>query len=184
MRAFRKRVWIAAVLVSAGASLWAQKSEKKKAPAPTPEPKPCTAAPYRQFDFWLGDWDVVDSAGKPAGKNHVVSLFDGCGLQENWESAQGARGTSLNVYDAVTGHWHQTWLDDHAGLLQLDGGLDGGKMVLVGSRPSVKDKGTRVVHRIIWTPMDDKVLQHWEFSKNEGRTWTTVFDGTYVRRKS
>jgi hypothetical protein len=173
-------VFLIAALIAA-----AEKADKKKnAPAPTPEPKPCTAAPYRQFDFWLGDWDVVNAAGKPAGKNHVVSLFDGCGLQENWESAQGGRGTSLNVYDAVTNHWHQTWVDDHAGLLELSGGLEDGKMILVGSRPSMKEKGSRVIHRITWTPLSsDKVRQFWEASTNEGRTWATVFDGTYVKKK-
>jgi hypothetical protein len=161
--------------------LGAQKAEKK--PAPSPEPAPCTAAPYRQFDFWLGEWEVTDSGGKPAGRNRIVSLFNGCGLQENWESAQGAKGTSLNVYDAVTGRWHQTWVDDHGGLLELDGGIDAGKMVLIGSRPSVKEKGTRVVHRIVWTPLaPGKVQQHWEFSKNEGRTWATVFDGIYTKK--
>ena len=178
------RVFMAAMLLTAAASLSGQKSDKKKGPPPTPEPKPCTAAPYRHFDFWLGDWDVVDTAGKPAGKNRIVALFDGCALQENWESAQGGRGTSLNVYDAVTSRWHQTWVDDHGGLLELNGGLEDGKMVLVGSRPSVKDKASRLVHRITWTPLaSDKVLQHWEFSKNEGRTWTTVFEGTYLKRK-
>jgi hypothetical protein len=172
----------AAILLAA--TIAAAEKKDKKEPAPTPEPKPCTASPYRQFDFWLGDWDVVDTAGKPAGHNHIVSIFDGCGLQENWESAQGGRGTSLNVYDAVTGHWHQTWVDDHGGLLELSGGIEDGKMVLVGSRPSVKEKGSRVIHRIAWTPIaPDKVRQHWEASKNEGRTWTTVFDGTYVKKK-
>jgi hypothetical protein len=169
-------------LLAGSISLAAAKPEKK-APAMTPEPPPCTAAPYRQFDFWLGEWEVSDTAGKPAGHNRVVSIFNGCGLQENWESAQGGKGTSLNVYDAVTGHWHQTWVDDHGGLLELDGGIDGGKMVLIGARPSVKEKGTRVVHRIVWTPVSPgRVQQHWEFSKNEGRTWTTVFDGIYAKK--
>ncbi len=172
---------VAVILLTLAPTALAQKS--RKSPSPTAEPKPCTAATYRQFDFWLGDWNVINAAGKPAGKNHVVSLFDGCGLQENWESAQGGRGTSLNVYDAVTGHWHQTWVDDHGGLLELNGGLEGGKMVLIGTRPSVKEKATRVVHRITWTPLaPDRVEQHWEASTNEGRTWSTVFDGTYVRK--
>ena len=173
---------VSALLIASTAS--AQRSEKKKGPAPTPQPPPCSASSYRQFDFWLGDWDVLDAAGKQAGKNHVVSVFDGCALQENWESAQGGRGTSLTVYDAVTRRWHQTFVDDRGGLLQLDGGLEDGKMVLVGARPSVKEKGTRVVHRISWTPLPgEKVRQLWEASKNEGRTWATVFDGTYVKKK-
>lgn len=28
----------------------------------------------------------------------------------------------------------------------------------------------------------DRVRQLWEVSKNEGRTWITLFDGTYVKR--
>jgi hypothetical protein len=157
--------------------------EKKKGPTPAAEP-PCSAAHNRQFDFWLGEWEVVDAAGKPAGRNRVVSVFDGCALQENWESAKGARGTSLTVYDAVTGHWHQTWVDDHGGLLELNGTFSDGRMELVGTRPSLVEKGTRLVHRITWTPLStDKVRQKWEFSKNEGRTWTTLFDGTYVKKK-
>ncbi len=172
---------LAALLVS-GSPAATPKSEKKGA-TPTPEPPPCTAAPYRQFDFWLGEWEVTDSAGKPAGRNRIVSVFNGCALQENWESVQGGKGTSLNVYDAVTGRWHQTWVDDHGGLLELEGRIENGKMVLIGGRPSVKDKGTRVVHRITWAPVDaGKVHQHWEASKNEGRTWTTVFDGIYTKR--
>jgi len=175
------RILALAGLLAGRPCLATQKVEKK--PAPSPEPAPCTAAPYRQFDFWLGEWEVTDSSGKPAGRNRIVSLFNGCGLQENWESAQGAKGTSLNVYDAVAGRWHQTWVDDHGGLLELDGGIDAGKMVLIGSRPSVKEKGTRVVHRIVWTPLaPGKVQQHWEFSKNEGRTWSNVFDGIYTKK--
>ncbi|HMF08075.1 MAG TPA: hypothetical protein VKJ00_02995 [Thermoanaerobaculia bacterium] len=179
---------LAAVVVftAAATPVSAQKSRKKADPPPaiTPESKPCASDSYRQFDFWLGDWDVVAKDGKPAGTNHVVSLFGGCGLQENWQSANGGRGTSLNVYDIVSHRWHQTWVDDQAGLLELNGGIEDGKMVLVGWRPSVKEKGARVVHRITWTPLSpDKVEQNWEASTNEGRTWTTVFDGIYVRKK-
>ena len=28
------------------------------AAAPAPKPKPCTAPEFRQFDFWVGTWDV------------------------------------------------------------------------------------------------------------------------------
>ena len=39
-------------------------------------PSPACSAPgYRQFDFWLGDWDVVDSTGKPAGTNRIEKQF-------------------------------------------------------------------------------------------------------------
>jgi hypothetical protein len=30
-------------------------------------PPACSAAEHRQFDFWLGEWDVKNAAGKEAG---------------------------------------------------------------------------------------------------------------------
>jgi len=40
-----------------------------------------------------------------------------------------------------------------------------------------------VVNRTIWTPLPEgDVRQHWERSTDNGATWTTVFDGRYVRR--
>ena len=56
---------------------------------PAPATKPCSAPPYRQFDFWIGDWDVFSPDGKLAGHNRVESIEGGCGIQENWTGAGG-----------------------------------------------------------------------------------------------
>lgn len=145
---------------------------------------PCAAPEYHQFDFWLGDWKVNDAQGKPAGENKITAVVNGCALQENWTSAKGSRGTSLNIYDATARHWHQTWVDDSGGLLLLDGEFRDGKMVLLGRHGAQKDKTTMITHRISWTPEGpDRVRQLWEASSNDGRTWKTVFDGTYIRKK-
>src|SRR5215813_5206993 len=145
----------------------------KKTPTPsTPAEQSCTAPEFHQFDFWIGEWDVVNSEGKPAGQNRVVSIVNGCALQENWTSASGHRGTSLNVYDEPNRKWHQSWVDDSGGLLQLDGEFRDGRMVLAGRRPK-KDRSGFLLHRITWTVVsEDRVQQKWEASGNEGRTWT------------
>lgn len=154
-------------------------------PAPaTPAGKPCAAPEFHQFDFWIGDWNVTTPEGKPAGTSKVAAILGGCAIQENWTSASGGKATSLSLYDEPNRRWHQTWVDDTGGLLQLDGEFRGGAMVLIGRRASVRDRGSAVVHRIVWTVISpDRVLQHWEASKNEGRTWSTFFDGTYARKK-
>jgi hypothetical protein len=174
-------------LAAAAAARGADPAPVKRTPKPTPtgsSEKPCTAPEFHQFDFWIGDWDVRSADGKPAGTNHVESILGGCALQESWKSATGGRGTSLNVYDEPSRKWHQSWVDDSGGLLLLDGEFRDDKMVLVGRRPSVKQRGGLLIHRITWTVVSpDRVLQRWEASNNEGRTWTTVFDGTYVRKK-
>ena len=67
-------------------------------------------------------------------------------------------------------------------MLELAGGLVDGKMVLSGER-KLRD-GRTLTNRITWTPnADGSVRQHWEQSFDGGKVWTTVFDGTYRRRK-
>ena len=152
--------------------------------ASTSAPPSCSTPEYRQFDFWLGDWDVTGADGKAAGHNKIAGIVNGCALQENWTSVKGGRATSVSVYDGASRRWHQTWVDDSGGLLLLEGEFRDGKMLLVGRRPSQRSKGTMIIHRITWTPLDpDRVHQLWEASGNEGRTWTTVVEGTYIRKK-
>jgi hypothetical protein len=139
---------------------------------------PCSSEAHRQFDFWVGRWTVT-TGGQPAGKNHIELLHNDCVLAEHWTSAQGNfSGSSLNIYDAATGHWHQTWTDSGGTLLLLDGGLKDGKMVLEGQGPG--PNGATVTHRISWTPnADGTVRQHWESRTGEA-DWTTLFDGLYT----
>jgi len=151
-------------------------------PATSPSRKPagCPAAPNRQFDFWLGDWDVADASGKPAGRNRIVAVHDGCALQENWAGNGGFTGTSLNAYDAERKAWHQTWVDNNGGVLQLDGTFADGRMVLSGEST---DDGRKVVQRIAWQRLPDgRVRQLWESSSDGGATWSVAFDGYYTKR--
>src|SRR5437763_13229762 len=63
------------------------------APAAT-KPKPCATPAHRQFDFWLGDWEVHNPAGKRVGHNRISAVHDGCALQEQWQGDGGFSGTS------------------------------------------------------------------------------------------
>lgn len=138
---------------------------------------------HRDFDFWLGEWEVTTPDGTVAGHNRIERLFDDVGIAEHWEGVSGLRGASYNVYAAARGHWHQTWVDSSGLLLMLDGGLRDGVMVLEGSVPS-RDGGGQAHHRISWSVIDgdpDLVRQHWETSADGGASWETLFDGRYRR---
>src|SRR5215212_8679319 len=87
-------------------------------PAPA---KPCQSAEHRQFDFWVGHWDVFGPAGKKVGENQIELIADGCALLEQWTGNGGVTGKSLNIYDAVDRRWHQTWVDNGGTLLILAG---------------------------------------------------------------
>lgn len=144
----------------------------------------CGAPAYREFDFWLGRWEVRDADGTLLGHNHIQSILSGCALQEDWTGASGSRGRSLNMYDGTRGRWHQTWVDAQGQLLRLDGGLEAGSMVLSGEVLSTRQPGTTVLHRITWEPLEDgRVRQHWEASRDDGETWGTLFEGFYAPRE-
>ncbi len=143
----------------------------------------CSSEKYRQFDFWIGDWDV-SSEGQAAGTNSIHPIHKGCALQENWQGSGegGISGSSFNIYDRANNKWHQTWVDSSGTLLELDGGYFEGKMVLSGERPSRDGSGISL-HRISWAPLeDDTVRQLWEVSKDGGKSWSVLFDGLYERQ--
>jgi hypothetical protein len=141
---------------------------------------PCDSPPFRQFDFWVGDWQVHTPDGKFTGTNRIEREYDGCVIHEHYTTEHGYRGESLNSYDAGRKLWHQTWVDNQGTLLLLEGGLRKGSMVLEGRTIAADARRTR--HRITWTPNPDgSVRQHWESTDAAGR-WVTVFDGRYTRR--
>jgi hypothetical protein len=168
-------------LAAAGTLFWnfAAIAEDTKA-TPSVAAPTCNSEEYRQFDFWIGAWSVTEG-GQPAGQNRIEPDLKRCALFESWSSVDGTRGRSINFYDRERRRWHQTWVDDRGGSLELDGGLVGVSMVLEGERPDA-NAGTPVRHRITWTPQPDgSVRQHWQTRKGDQSNWETVFDGLYKR---
>jgi hypothetical protein len=173
--------------------------DRQSAPStPTPPPKPfdCTAPVHRQFDFWLGDWDVVPnpttqtapataaagSSQKPA--NNVITLLDGgCVLMESW-TAPGQTGHSFNIYDRTRQQWHQTWVDSNGGLHEYWGSLQGGNMVFTGEVPlgaASRVAGRRTIRLTFFPLGPDKVRQFSEALNMDG-TWSVNYDLIYTRR--
>ena len=141
----------------------------------------CDAPARHQFDFWLGDWDVRNAAGKLVGRNRITRVEGGCALQEQWSGNGGVTGMSLNVFDVERNRWHQTWVDNTGGLLLLDGAYADGRMVL-GGQAAAQAGAPAQQQRIAWEPLaDGRVRQLWESSR-DGSAWSVVFDGYYTRR--
>jgi hypothetical protein len=162
----------AGLLMLTGASCVSTAQEKPQAG--------CHGDRAREFDFWIGRWNVVEK-GKPAGVNVIERILDGCALLENWTGAGGSTGKSLNFYDAGDSRWHQTWIDGSGGALFLAGAFANGAMRMEGERPaSARQPATR--HRITWTPLaDGTVRQLWESTPVGAEQWTVLFDGIYTR---
>jgi hypothetical protein len=140
----------------------------------------CEDSAYRQFDFWIGEWQVHTPDGKLAGTNRITREYEGCVLHERYTTPRGYSGESLNTYDAGRSLWHQTWVDNEGTLLLLEGRFVDGRMRLEGASTGSDGKTTK--HRITWTPNGDgSVRQFWESTDSDGR-WITAFDGRYTRK--
>lgn len=148
---------------------------------------PCTSNPvYRQFDFWIGEWEAYGLNGKKAGDSKIELILDSCIVLENWKSMGNIySGKSFNTYNATTNQWQQTWVDNVGGTTEyLEGKLEGNKMVF-NTKPFAFSKDTIAVRRLSFYNLSaDKVRQHGEITKDNGVTWKTEYDLEYRRKKS
>ncbi|WGM38465.1 hypothetical protein [Caulobacter sp. NIBR1757] len=143
-----------------------------------PAQAPCQEPERRQFDFWVGEWDVY-----PTGQDVLVArstiekLYGGCAVRENWKPLKGTGGGSLNAWRPDEKGWRQTWLDSSGAWAEFRGGWTGSAIVIQGDWA-----GT--LTRMTYTPgADGTVRQFGETSADKGATWKTSFDLTYRRAR-
>jgi hypothetical protein len=140
-------------------------------------------ADARRFDFWIGEWDVKTTSGQTAGRNSVHPVSGGCGLLENWISATGDSGKSLNAYNRPLRRWQQFWVGHRGAVTEYrDSRWENGSLRFVATTPA--PGGAATLQRMTFTPVSaDVVRQHGESSADGGKTWTTTFDLYYHRRR-
>ena len=186
MRCHTLKQILATSLITVGAALnlFAQSQPAATSQSNTQAPaKPCSSKPEnRQFDFWIGEWDV-EVGGRQAGTNSVQLILGDCVIFENWTGARGMTGKSFNIYNSARGKWQQTWVDSTGSVLELYGEFKDGAMRLVGEQRG--PNGGKVINKLTFFPLEGaRVRQLWESSQDDGKTWSTVFDGLYIRKKS
>lgn len=142
---------------------------------------PCKASPsFREFDFWIGEWDAKNTQGVTVGSSSIQLILGQCIIFENW-STPVSSGKSFNIFNSTDKKWHQTWVDDKGTFTHYVGSLVDGKMVLDSDRIV---NGKKAIARMTFSKLPNgDVRQHGENSGDEGKTWTTSFDFTYVRKK-
>jgi hypothetical protein len=142
---------------------------------------PCKGKPeFRQFDFWIGEWAPKNAQGVTVGTSSIQLILSSCVIFENWNTPISS-GKSFSNFDTSDGKWHQTWVDDKGTLAYYVGGLVNGNMVLDNDRVV---NGKRTIGRMTFSKLENgDVRQHGENSTDDGKTWTTTFDFTYVRKQ-
>lgn len=145
---------------------------------------PCEHEPaYRQLDFWVGEWDVLDpGSGRKLGENRVERHLSGCMLLEHWTGADGGAGKSMNLFDRSRDSWRQLWISSTGNVLDYtDGEFRDGAMHFEGAAGSAG--GGSVHRRLVFEAVaPDTVRQTFTVSTDGGASWRTTFVGLYVRR--
>ena len=145
----------------------------------------CSAAEYRQLDFWIGDWDTfeADAPGGPSiARARVEPIAEGCAIRELYEQGDGLVGDSILGYDPVRRQWQQTWVTNRGSIMVLWGNFKDGVLVLEGES-HLRD-GTSVMQRITWKSEGDGVRESAVMSKDEGKTWTPAFDVLFLKHRA
>ncbi|MBY6204574.1 hypothetical protein [Halomonas denitrificans] len=188
MHDFVRRPWMLLALVLAGPIQAQEQAPTETVPAvsepvtaPAPPPSPCTqeSGPARDFDFWIGDWQVYrPGTDQRVGTNRIARREGGCLLLEEWTGASGGTGLSMNFHDPERDAWRQLWQSASA-LIELEGGLDAqGRMAMEGSIVYHANR-QRFPFRGRWTPRaDGTVLQEFWQQAPDG-DWAPWFAGEY-----
>lgn len=142
----------------------------------------CAEAPFRDFDFWLGTWDVKTVQGQVAGINRITSEEGGCLIVERWSGAGGGTGQSYNYVDRDTGNWRQVWVSS-AFTIDYSGGLDEtGAMVLEGRIAYSANPENNGPFRGKWTLREDGTVEQAFHQQNpKNGEWMPWFTGIYTK---
>ena len=149
-------------------------------------PSPCADPAQKQFEFWVGEWDLTwpgqNGAPPQHGANSIKRILDGCVVQENFSSQDAAqlRGTSVSIFDLASGVWKQTWVDNQGSYFDFTGGFKDGSMVL--QREATRS-GERFLQRMVWKNITEKEFDwSWESSHDGGKTWQVQWPIHYKRK--
>ena len=163
-------------MVFVAAALAAQSPVPDRAPERS-DPLPPEA---RQFDFWLGAWDVnlrvlqQDKTWKDSirAEARIYSVLDGKAVLELWESAP-IRGFSLRYFDVAQNRW-VLWLNWPGAGRSASSGLEGSFRHGRGDfySTSTNAEGEETLSRYTFTDITPESLR-WNdgYSKDGGKTW-------------
>ena len=160
---------------------------------PAPPPKPCASAEHRQFDFWIGDWDLAvrvrrapdkDTWDEAHARQKIESILDGCAISESF-TAEGPgspwAGKSYSMWQPAQKKWRQAWVDDQGSYIALSGGVEDGVMTLYGE-PVTRDGKTIRMRMVFLDVKKDSLRWEWQRQIDE-KTWKPMIVIDYKRRR-
>ncbi|HXZ80280.1 MAG TPA: DUF1579 family protein [Terriglobales bacterium] len=148
---------------------------------------PCSGTEWRQFDFWIGEWNLTwpspDGKGAENGTNTITRVLGDCVILENFTGggSNPMRGMSFSTFSPKQQKWQQIWVDDQGSYLDFVGEMKGSKMIL--SRQTTGKNGEKILQRMVWTNITPNSLDwSWEMSSDRGKNWKVLWPIHYQRK--
>lgn len=166
----RPYLWISLILTTFCGAVQAQEWENSA----------FSKDPYRQFDFWVGEWSVNLRIRQPdftwkdsvQAVTKVYPILQGKALLELWNS-EPIKGYSLRYYDPAKMKW-VLWLNwpqpNHSGSAHLEGEFRHGRGEFFATRTN--PAGEEVISRYTFSDVSPTSLR-WDdaYSNDGGNTW-------------
>ena len=144
---------------------------------------------HDEMNFWIGNWDLYwyekDSL-KATGENIISKFYNDNVIREQFKvltgSQMGYEGSSWSMFDAPSGIWKQTWVDNQGSYLDFVGGEEKGNRTF--SKTNTKKDGTETTSRMVFKNVKkDSFVWDWETTNDGGKTWVNNWQIFYTRRK-
>ncbi len=167
------------------------------------EGPPCTQVEARQFDFWIGHWDITAKSRPPGSEQwipndtwiqtHVRTDLSGCVLiEESIDTIGGDTlvvGLSMTSYNRHLGKFQQLWADQKGYTWEYVGEWEDERMVLY-LEPTTADgeslvpfEKTTQLRMVFGEITARSLVWRYEYSTDGGRTWTSTHEALYQRRE-
>ncbi len=129
----------------------------------------------KQFNFWVGEWDVFNPQGRRDGTSIIQIFANGCGILENWTDSFGGTGKSINFYDSGDQKWYQYWIGGGGGPGRWYGRFSDGAVRY--ENETVDKTGKKTLGRLTFFDVDPNTVRQWSQSSTDGgKTWMTNYD--------
>jgi hypothetical protein len=153
----------------------------------------CNTPEARQFDFWVGEWDIDQKILQKDGswletKAHtsVSPILNGCALEEHWsgevkffwlgmEEIKPMNGFSIRYYNPEKKKWYIHWIDNFN--LAFGDGASGNFKDGKGEFLSETDttNGKRISKITFSDITDNSVYWDLAISNDNGNSWTVIW---------
>ncbi len=137
----------------------------------------------KKFDFWIGEWKVYNPQKQKVGDSKIEKILKGAVILENWTGVSGYTGKSFNHFNMDKKKWEQYWVDQNSNSIYFEGNYDSTKKAIVYySYDHAKDISSYIRRLSFYNLGANKVRQFSQRSTDNGETWTTEYDFTYIRK--